>query len=78
MINTERGAIVNEEAMIETLIAGRIAGAGLNIFEAEPSTSGHPLARLENVVLTLRSVDNLWNFLDGRSAHVVISGGGAR
>ena len=33
---------------------------------------------LENVVLTPHPIDNLWNFLDGRSTHVVISGDGAR
>jgi phosphoglycerate dehydrogenase-like enzyme len=93
LINTARGAIVNEEAMIEALIAERIAGAGLDVFEAEPLPIGHPLARLENVVLTPHSagitaealesglqlsIENVWNFLDGRPTHVVISGDGAR
>jgi len=93
LINTARDAIVNEEAMVEALIGGRIAGAGWDVFEAEPLPPGHPLTRLENVVLTPHSagvtpealesglqvsIENVSNFLDGRPTHVVVSGYGAR
>jgi glyoxylate reductase len=51
LINTARGAIVDEAAMVRALKRGRIAGAGLDVFEHEPKV--HPeLKRLKNVVLT--------------------------
>lgn len=52
LINTARGAIVDEEALVEALEQRRIAGAGLDVFEQEPLPAGHPLTRLDNVVLT--------------------------
>ncbi|MEO6238641.1 MAG: NAD(P)-dependent oxidoreductase [Vicinamibacterales bacterium] len=51
LINTARGPIVNEKALIAALTEKRIAGAGLDVFEHEPLRRGHPLTRLENVVL---------------------------
>jgi D-3-phosphoglycerate dehydrogenase / 2-oxoglutarate reductase len=51
-INTARGAIVDEEALIEALQAQRIAHAGLDVFTTEPLPPGHPLAALPNVTLT--------------------------
>jgi D-3-phosphoglycerate dehydrogenase len=51
-INTARGAIVDETALIEALQAGRIAHAGLDVFGTEPLPAGHPLTRLENVTLS--------------------------
>ena len=51
-INTARGAIVEEAALVEALRAGRIAHAGLDVFAAEPIGADHPLARLDNVTLT--------------------------
>ena len=54
LINTARGAIVDEAAMIGALANGRIAGAGLDVFTAEPLPSGHALAGLANVVMTER------------------------
>jgi len=86
LINTARGAIVDEAAMIDALSANRIAGAGLDVFATEPLPKGHPLTTLTNVVMTphcagvtpealeagLRmSVENIWAFLDGRPEHVV-------
>ena len=50
LINTARGEIVDEQALIETLEAGAIAGAGLDVFEHEPAIDPRMLA-LENVVL---------------------------
>ncbi len=52
LINTARGAIVDEKALVEALEQRRIAGAGLDVFEQEPLPAGHPLTRLDNVVLT--------------------------
>ncbi len=55
LINTARGPIVDEAALVETLVARRIAGAGLDVFDAEPLLPGHPLTKLDNVVLTPHS-----------------------
>ena len=52
LINTARGAIVDEEALIEALQAKRIAHAGLDVFTTEPLPPDHPLAGLPNVTLT--------------------------
>jgi D-3-phosphoglycerate dehydrogenase len=52
LINTARGALVDEPALIERLADGRIAAAGLDVFAEEPLPAGHPLTRLDNVVLT--------------------------
>jgi phosphoglycerate dehydrogenase-like enzyme len=52
LVNTARGAIVDEAALVSVLKEGRIAGAGLDVFAEEPLPAGHPLAQLPNVVLT--------------------------
>jgi phosphoglycerate dehydrogenase-like enzyme len=52
LINTSRGPVVDERALTEVLQAGGIAGAGLDVFEQEPSPQDNPLYRLDNVLLT--------------------------
>ncbi len=52
VVNTARGALIDEAALITCLREKRIAGAALDVFETEPLPSGHPLAALPNVLLT--------------------------
>lgn len=51
LINTSRGPIVDESALIEVLRAGRIAGAGLDVYDVEPLPVDHPLRSLHNTLL---------------------------
>jgi phosphoglycerate dehydrogenase-like enzyme len=52
LVNTSRGPIVDEGALIATLHAGKIAGAGLDVYDEEPLPADHPLRRLPNTVIT--------------------------
>jgi D-3-phosphoglycerate dehydrogenase len=52
LINTARGAILDEPALVLALQEGRIGHAGLDVFADEPLPEGHPLTRLDNVTLT--------------------------
>ena len=55
LVNTARGAIVDEEAMIEALKSGQIRHAGLDVFNIEPMPADHPLTKLPNVTLSAHS-----------------------
>ena len=52
LVNTARGALVDEAALIDALKSGHIRHAGLDVFHAEPLKPDHPLAVLPNVTLT--------------------------
>ena len=52
LVNTSRGPIVDETALIEVLEKGRIAGAGIDVYDTEPLPVDHPLRGLDNTVLT--------------------------
>ena len=51
LVNTCRGGVIDEDALVEALSSGRIAGAGLDVFRYEPVPHEHPLLRLDNVLL---------------------------
>jgi phosphoglycerate dehydrogenase-like enzyme len=52
ILNTSRGAAIDEEALVEALRENRILGAGLDVFDQEPIPSDHPFLQLDNVVLS--------------------------
>ena len=60
LINTARGPIIDEAALVAVLQAGRIAGAALDVFEKEPLPEDSPLLTLDNVLLTSHSIG--WTF----------------
>jgi len=52
LVNTARGALVDEAALVDALASRRISRAGLDVFHAEPLKADHPLARMDNVTLS--------------------------
>jgi len=64
LVNTARGPIVEEAALIDALRTGRIAGAGLDVYAQEPLPDGHPLRALPNVVLTPHQGHNVKEFYE--------------
>ena len=52
LINTARAAIVDEAALVDALVAGKIAGAGLDVYSREPLPSDAPILKAPNTVLT--------------------------
>lgn len=87
-INTSRPQLVDEEALTRALAAGRIGGAGLDVFNVEPLPADHPFRTLPNVVATphigfvtrenmvqfyRQSLENLQAYLAGRPINVITS-----
>jgi D-3-phosphoglycerate dehydrogenase len=52
LINVARGPVVDETALYEALASGKIAGAGLDVFEEEPTPASNPILKLDNVIVT--------------------------
>jgi phosphoglycerate dehydrogenase-like enzyme len=86
LINTSRGPIIDEAAMLTALRENKIAGAGLDVFDVEPLPVDHPLRKMDNVVLTPHLgyvatqnyrayfggvVDDIRAFLDGKPVRVL-------
>jgi D-3-phosphoglycerate dehydrogenase len=87
LINTARGGVIDETALIQALSTGRLSGAGLDVFSTEPLPADHPITKLPSVVLTPHSagitpealeaglqlaVSNVASFLGGSPANVVV------
>ncbi|MEM3703020.1 MAG: NAD(P)-dependent oxidoreductase [Candidatus Bathyarchaeia archaeon] len=66
IINTARGAIIDEVALINALKSGKIAGAALDVFEKEPITPDNPLLKMDNVIITPH--------IAGRNSETLIEG----
>lgn len=86
LINTSRGALIDERALAEALSERRLAGAGLDVLSAEPPPAGHPLLRAPNCFITPHIawatrearqrlldevVENVRAFLSGRARNIV-------
>ncbi|MBX6377624.1 MAG: D-2-hydroxyacid dehydrogenase [Clostridia bacterium] len=67
LINVARGAVVDTEALVEALRQGRLAGAGLDVFEEEPLPPDHPLWSIPGVLITPHVAGSLRDY-DGRAA----------
>jgi phosphoglycerate dehydrogenase-like enzyme len=64
IINVGRGPVIDERALIAALSEGRIQGAALDVFDHEPLPEGHPLYKLENVLLSPHCADHTPDWLD--------------
>jgi phosphoglycerate dehydrogenase-like enzyme len=86
VINTARGGLIDEDALVHALNSGQVAGAGLDVFAREPLPSGHPFLTMENIVMTPvsawstvdasarminQSIENVAQFLAGAPVNVV-------
>ncbi len=91
IVNTSRGPIIDEKALVDALRGGRLAAAGLDVFAVEPVAADNPLLSLDNVVLTphvswytadtmrrylTEAVDNCLRIRDGRDLRNVVNSRG--
>jgi phosphoglycerate dehydrogenase-like enzyme len=85
LVNTARGAIVSEPAMLKALETGNLGGVGLDVFEIEPLPIDHPLRRFDNAILLSHrgyatvevlqeryeeAITNILNFIDGKPVNL--------
>ena len=81
LVNTARGPIVSEAAMIKALEEGRLGGVGLDVFDSEPLPMEHPLRKFDNAILLShrgyatveilreryeQAMENILTFMDGK------------
>ena len=86
LVNTSRGPIVDEKALLDALNKKQIAGAGLDVFDVEPLPLDHPFRKMDNVVITPHLgyvsqqnyqryypdiIDDIRGFLDGKPVRVM-------
>jgi phosphoglycerate dehydrogenase-like enzyme len=89
LINTARGGVIDEDALVRALGSGQIAGAGLDVFAQEPLPAGHPFLSMDNVVMTPvsawstvdasarminQSIENVARFIGGAPVNIVNPG----
>ena len=70
LINTARGELIDEPALIQALQQGRLAGAGLDTFEAEPPSADNPLLHMDQVVATPHSAGGVYDNLPNLVGHM--------
>jgi phosphoglycerate dehydrogenase-like enzyme len=81
LVNTARGPIVSEAAMIKALESGKLGGVGLDVYDTEPLPMDHPLRRFDNAILMShrgyatveilsaryeQAINNILDFMDGK------------
>jgi len=70
LINTARGELIDEAALVEALQKGIIAGAGLDVFAQEPIDPGSPLLKLDNVILSPHVAGSTLNNMSARAVRI--------